>query len=146
MSMRIVYFISSHGFGHATRAAAVMNAIYTSCPAVHFDIFTETPVWLFTDSVLAPFNTFPLQTDVGLVQSNSLHENIPGTLQALEDFIPFDANLVDRLVRRLQVARPACRLVLCDIAPLGIAVARAARCAFVINRKFHLGLDLRRLQ
>jgi len=38
---RIAYFISSHGFGHAARAAAVMETLSESNPGVRFEIFTN---------------------------------------------------------------------------------------------------------
>jgi hypothetical protein len=40
--------------------------------------------------------------------------------------LPFDQALVERLAAQLNQLQPACRLVICDIAPLGIAVAHAA--------------------
>ena len=44
---RIAYFISPHGFGHAARAAAVMQAISDTDAAVGFEIFTTVPSWFF---------------------------------------------------------------------------------------------------
>lgn len=126
MSTRITYFISSHGFGHATRASAVMAAIQTKLSDVEFDIFTQSPRWLFEDSVPGPFNYHPLRTDVGMVQRNSLHEDIPATVAALRELVPFAPDTLAQLADLLRGFRPACRLVLCDIAPLGLAVADIA--------------------
>ena len=47
---RIAYFITPHGFGHAARASAVMNAVSDIAPSVSFDIFTTVPKWFFEDS------------------------------------------------------------------------------------------------
>ena len=50
--VRIAYFITPHGFGHAARAAAVMVALQAIDPALQFDIFTQVPHRFFQDSLL----------------------------------------------------------------------------------------------
>jgi hypothetical protein len=116
----IACFVSPHGYGHAARACAVMEAIHQQNPAYHFEIFTAVPRWFFDDSLTAPFTYHELLTDIGLVQTNSLQEDVPGTLAQLNKFLPFERGLLTQLADHLA---PNCRLVLCDIAPMGIAVA-----------------------
>lgn len=128
----IAYFISPHGFGHAARAAAVMNALSRRQPNIRFEIFTLVPRWFFEISVPAPFTYHPLLTDIGLAQETSLRENVPLTLKRLEEFLPFDQSLVSNLASRIS----KCDLVICDIAPLGIAVARAAGIPSVLIENF----------
>jgi UDP:flavonoid glycosyltransferase YjiC (YdhE family) len=134
MKRSIAYFISPHGFGHAARAAATMNALHAQDPALHFEIFTRVPRWLFQDSVREQFTYHPLLTDVGLAQESALNEDLPQTLRRLQEFFPFDAAHVAQLAQR--VARLKCKLVMCDIAPLGIAVARAAGVPSVLVENF----------
>jgi len=50
--MRIAYFVTPHGFGHAARAAAVMVALQEIDPTIQFDIFTQVPRWFFQDSLV----------------------------------------------------------------------------------------------
>ncbi len=121
MPVTIAYFVSPHGYGHAARASAVINAIAARRPALHFDIFSLTPEWFFAESLTAPFTYHPLLTDIGLVQTNSMQENLPGTIERLNEFLPFGPARLRQLATQLG---PRCRLVLCDIAPLGIAVAQ----------------------
>ncbi len=130
----IAYFISPHGFGHASRAAAVMNALHEKIPAVHFEIFTLVPHWFFRESLTASFTYHTLLTDIGLAQETSLREDIPQTLKRLKEFLPFDRALVSELGQR--VTRLNCKLIVCDIAPLGIAVARAAGIPSVLVENF----------
>jgi hypothetical protein len=136
ISTRLGYFISPHGFGHAARAAAVMEAVGQLLPAVHFDIFTQVPRWFFLDSLSISFTYHSLLTDVGLVQKSSLHEDIPATLQQLAEFLPFSQPLLARLARSLQDSSPPCQLILCDISPLGLAVARTAHIPSVLIENF----------
>ena len=47
---RIACFISPHGYGHAARAAAVMEAFHYLDPEKEFEIFTSVPEWFFRHS------------------------------------------------------------------------------------------------
>ena len=130
----IACFISPHGYGHAARAAAVMDALAAQNPLVRFEIFTRVPAWFFYDSLSTPFGYHDTLTDIGLVQKNSLSEDVPATIDRLDSFLPFDPAWLRELaglVKRLQ-----CRLVMCDIAPLGIAVAHQAGLPAVLVENF----------
>src|SRR5690349_17245001 len=117
----IAYFITPHGFGHATRAAAIMAAAQRQHPAVRFEIFTRVPKWLFEQSLHAPFGYHEVLTDIGLAQQNSMREDITETVRRLDGFLPFDPAFVAQLAR--DVSALGCERVVCDIAPLGIVVA-----------------------
>jgi hypothetical protein len=134
MPPHIAYFVSPHGFGHATRAAAVMEAIHTLSPAVHFDIYTQAPEWLFRVSLSGAFTYHSLLSDIGLVQRSPLEEDLPATLERLEAFLPFDTALVKSLADQVQELN--CQVVVCDIAPLGIAVAAQAGVPSVLIENF----------
>jgi hypothetical protein len=121
---RLAYFITPHGFGHAARACAVMAALQEIDAAIRCEIFTQVPHWFFQDSLPGPFGYHPLLTDIGLVQHTALQADLPATLQRLDNFLPFAPATIANLARQLQ--RLACTLVLCDIAPMGIAVAKEA--------------------
>ena len=131
---RIAYFISPHGFGHAARAAAVMSAIHEKTPSIQFEIYTEVPRWFFQDSLSGPFNYHSLLTDIGLVQKDPLHEDIQITLERLDRFFPLDTFLITKLAEELNKMR--CRLVICDISPMGIAVAKEAGIPSVLVENF----------
>jgi hypothetical protein len=111
-----------------------MSAIHRLAPRVHFDIFTRTPRWFFDRSVGAPFSYYSVCTDIGMVQTSPLQEDLEKTIECLDRFIPFDGAQVDRLTRKIVQRR--CRLVICDIAPIGIAVARRAGIPSVLIENF----------
>lgn len=111
-----------------------MSAIDRRHPRVAFEIFTTVPRWFFQDSLRVSYRYHRLVTDVGLVQETSLRENLPATIRKLRDFLPFEPALVRRLARWL--TRLRCRLVLCDISPLGIAAAHAAGLPSVLVENF----------
>lgn len=111
-----------------------MNALHTRDPKMHFHIFTRVPRWFFAESLGGAFTYHACLTDIGLVQDNALQENLPQTLQRLKDLFPFNQSLIAHLSHL--VTRYKCRAVLCDIAPLGIAVARAARVPSILVENF----------
>jgi hypothetical protein len=117
----IAYFVSAHGFGHAARATAVMAAVHRRLPQAHFHIFTMAPDWFFADSLDGPHTCHPLETDVGLAQRTPLVEDLQETVDRLNAFFPIRPNRLETCCH--QVAAQRCRLVICDIAALGIAVA-----------------------
>lgn len=132
--IRLAYFISPHGFGHAARASAVMSALEQREPRLRFEIFTLTPEWFFAHALLRPFGYHAVLTDIGLVQATALSEDAAATAERLDGFLPFAPALVEQLAR--QVLDKGCRMVLCDIAALGIAVAAAARRPSVLIENF----------
>jgi len=118
----IAYFISSHGFGHAARAAAVMQAIAEYDASVQFEIFTAVPSWFFQDSLSTPFNHHLLLTDFGLAQKTPFQSDLADTLRSLSEFYPIAPMRLDdisKAIRRLE-----CGIIICDIAPMGLLVAK----------------------
>lgn len=131
---RIAYFITPHGYGHAARAAAVMDALSSLDRQIGFEIFTQVPLWFFEDLLEYPFGYHALLTDIGLAQKNSLAEDLPETVRRLTAFLPFDPTLLAGLAH--QVKRLGCQMVVCDISALGIAVAKAAGLLAVLVENF----------
>jgi hypothetical protein len=134
MSHRIAYFISPHGYGHAARAAAIMAAMHKVDPVLRFELFTQVPRWFFQDSLVQPFDYHEVWTDVGLAQKNSLVEDLAETVRRLADFLPFEPVLLQTLAQ--QVKSRHCQLVVSDISPLGIAVAKTAGLPAVLVENF----------
>lgn len=131
---RIAYFVSPHGFGHAARASAVMGAVHKTDPKIHFDIFTIIPPWFFEESLESTYTYHPLMTDIGLVQETPLYADLARTVVRLNRFIPFEESQISGLA--MKIDRLNCELVICDIAPMGIAVAREGGLPSVLVENF----------
>ena len=131
---RIAYFISPHGFGHAARAAAVMGAMAELAPTTRFDIFSRIPPWFFEDSLPFGFDYHSLLTDIGLSQKSAFEADLDETLQQLDAFLPFNQTTVNATAQKIN--RLGCNLVICDIAPIGIAVAKQAGIPSVLVENF----------
>ena len=120
----IAYFVTDHGFGHATRAAAVMNAIAREIPNARFEVFTTAPDWLFKNNGAFRWRLHAMKTDVGLVQSSPFEIDLKATVAELAAFLPFSPDSIADTAAYLQKLN--CRLVICDISPIGIEIANKA--------------------
>ncbi|MBU1568628.1 MAG: hypothetical protein KJ630_23745 [Proteobacteria bacterium] len=128
---KIACFISPHGFGHATRIIAILEALQGLLPDLHPHIFTSVPQQLFSET-LAVFTYHQVVVDIGLAQTSALATDFPATIKKLDDFLPYPETLVERLVALCT----GCSLVLCDIAPLGIVVAKRLKIPSVLVENF----------
>ncbi len=128
---KIACFVTPHGFGHATRTIAVVEALQRIIPDLHPHFFTTVPQSLFAET-LKDFSYHPFSCDIGLVQKNGLQADLPATIKSLDSFLPFDEKLICDLAEQIE----GCCLVLCDIAPLGIAVADKAEIPSVLIENF----------
>jgi hypothetical protein len=134
MAPTIAYFITPHGFGHASRSAAVMAALAELIPGIRFELFTTCPRQIFTASLESEFGYHPTHSDLGMVQTSPLREDLAATCRQLDRMLPFDQALVDGLAGTIRELN--CRLVICDIAPLGIVAARTAGLSSVLVENF----------
>ena len=130
----IAYFISPHGYGHAARSCAVMAAMHELNPSIRFEIFTTIPKWFFEQSIPRTFTYHSLLTDIGMVQETPLREDLPETLRKLNNFLPYDQSHVVSLSK--EINKIQCRLIICDISPMGIAVAQKAGIPSVLVENF----------
>ena len=109
----------------------MLEALQKDLPNLHPHLFTTVPESLFAET-LNNFSYHPLSCDVGLVQKNGLQTDLPATITALQESLPFDHELVNGLASNIQ----ECQLVLCDIAPLGILAAKRAGIISVLIENF----------
>lgn len=128
----LLYLVSPHGFGHAARAAAVIEALVRRRPSLEVDIATTVPEWFFADSLSVPYHWHAVETDVGLVQRSPFEEDVAATAERLETLLGSGA--LERLASRFAERRPAA--VVADIAPLGLELAARLRRPGVLVENF----------
>ncbi len=125
MTLPILYVaITNHGYGHATRTAAVVAEIRRRCPEMTTILVTTAPRWLLESYIPGDFILRPWGLDVGVIQSDSLTMDKTATLKRLQE-IRQDAQMFIRGESNfIRVNRAG--LVLADIPPLAAPIARAA--------------------
>lgn len=101
---------------------------------IRFEVFTQVPEWFFRQSLTRNFGYHSLQTDIGLAQTTPFAADLQETIRRLDAMLPFDARLIERLARQMCELR--CELVVCDIAPMGIAVAESASLPSILVENF----------
>src|SRR5262245_47595181 len=122
--MTIVFYISSHGFGHASRQTEVIRALRVRRPEARIIIRTEAPAWFFETSAAGLVEVQPIETDTGLAQISSLAIDEDRTVSQAARFYE---NFEDRVAAEaalLADLRPSA--VVSDVPPLASAAAARA--------------------
>ncbi|MGF1516040.1 MAG: glycosyl transferase [Elainellaceae cyanobacterium] len=121
----IIYVaITNHGFGHATRTAAVAAEIQRLRPDTTLILTTTAPRWLLESYITGDFIHRPRSFDIGVVQSDSITMDKPATLAKLQQIQGNQAATVASEAAFLKQNRVD--LVLADIPPLAAPIARQA--------------------
>ena len=120
----IVWYISGHGFGHASRDIEIINTLRARRPDLPVVVRTGASRWIFDLTLRAPVDFQPVECDTGVVQVDSLRLDEAATVRRAAAFYAgFDARVAaERDV--LRAIRPA--LVIGDVPPLAFAAAHAA--------------------
>ena len=119
-----VFYISGHGFGHASRQIEIINALRALRPDLRIVVRTSAPRWLFDLAVTRPFSFAHGETDTGVVQIDSLRVDATASINRAWDFHrTLDARA--KTEARLLESHDA-TLVAGDIPPLAFAAAAAA--------------------
>ncbi len=121
----VVFYISGHGFGHASRNIEVINALLATQPDLKVIVRTSAAEWLFRRTVLGPFQYLRLEADPGVVQIDSLRLDANETVRRATAYV----RDLDRAAREEADVLHAldADFVVADMPPLGLAAALHAR-------------------
>ena len=124
MAAAIVFYISGHGFGHASRCIEVINAILAKRPETRVGVRTSAPRWLFDLTVKGKVTYSSLECDTGIVQVDALTLDEADTIRRAA---AFHSDLVTRAASETRVLRElGAGLIVADIPPLAFAVGASA--------------------
>ncbi len=84
---RVLFYITGHGFGHATRTIEVINQLTTRDPELLPLVNTTVPEWLFKHQVAADFEYIQCENDIGAVQKDWTRVDKLETLRRCGRFI-----------------------------------------------------------
>ena len=130
----VFFYISGHGFGHAAREMAVINALGALLPDLAIVVRSSAPRWLFDQTVRVPIKFLDGDTDTGVVQIDSLRLDEPATIARAAAFY---RTLAGRAAAEASVLREhEARLVISDAPPLGCAAASMAGIPSVVLSNF----------
>jgi hypothetical protein len=120
----IAFYISGHGFGHASRDIEVLNALGRVAPEVAVTVRTSAPKWLFDLTLTRPVEFTARECDTGVVQIDSLSLDEAATVRRASDFHDQLDQMSASEARWLDSI--GARLVVGDIPPLACAAGRTA--------------------
>ncbi len=124
MAAAIVFYVSGHGFGHASRTVEVINAVLARRPETRIGVRTSAPRWLFDLTVKGKVAFSTLECDTGVVQIDALTLDEADTIRRAASF---HSDLVTRAASETRVLRElGAGLIVGDIPPLAFAVSAAA--------------------
>src|SRR5215471_5242763 len=118
MGMRtVVFYISGHGFGHASRQVEVINALQAA-PGPSFRVIIRSAVApdLLSRTVRGPYELRPGPCDTGIVQSSSVtHDDEASVREALAFYSTFEDRIASEATA---LAHDEVALIVGDIPPL----------------------------
>jgi len=120
----IVFYVSGHGFGHASRDIEVINALLRRDPSLDIHVRTAAPEWLFDLTVNGSVTMHRVQCDTGAAQIDALTLDEAETIRSAGEFHGDLESKAAREAHALQELGAA--LVVGDIPPLAFAAAARA--------------------
>ena len=115
--------VTSHGFGHAVRAATVAEKLQQLRGDLELIFVTVAPEWLLK-SYVKDFTYRQRVFDVGVIQSDSLTMDKSATLSKMQEIIASQDSIIAEEAKYIQDNNVG--LVLADIPALAAPIARAA--------------------
>ena len=130
----VFFYISGHGFGHAVRQIAIINALGVRVPAIDFVVRTAAPRRLFDQTVRVPITFLEGPNDTGVVQIDSVRLDERTTIAHADEFY---RTLTERAANESAILRAHdARLVISDAPPLACAAAAVAGIPSVVVSNF----------
>jgi hypothetical protein len=133
-SNTVAFYISGHGFGHASRQVEIINALGSRHPGLSVFVRSSATRWLLERTLKVPIELDARHADTGVVQLDSLRLDARATMATAARFYAgFEARVEDetRLLRERGVS-----FVVSDAPPLGCAAAHAAGVPSVVVSNF----------
>lgn len=120
----VFFYISGHGFGHASRQIEIINALGRRGDPPPIAVRTSAARWLFDRTVTAPFTFLAGEVDTGVVQIDSLRLDERETVRRA---LAFHESLVAQAQEEAALLREhGARLVVSDAPALACAAAAVA--------------------
>jgi L-arabinokinase len=120
----VAFYITGHGFGHATRMAAVASALAERVPTVRLSLVTTVPESLLRLNLSLPFRLRPQALDIGVIQHDSLRLDPAESLTAYQRLLERQPTLIEEEAALLR--QDGVDAVVADIPPAAFPVARRA--------------------
>jgi hypothetical protein len=119
--LRILYYITGHGYGHAARACTIANQF---SEGVQLIFRTSLPEMIFREELQRPYSYFPEEFDCGCIQSDGITVDRGKTLKTYMAIAERNAARLEDEAR--WVGEQKVTGIVSDIPPFALEVARRA--------------------
>ena len=119
----VVFYISGHGFGHASREVEIANALGAARPDLRIVIRSAVSPALLARTMRVPYTLEPGACDSGIVQSSSVAHDDAATIRAAAEYFGAWPDRVAAEIERLRAGDV--RAIVGDIPPVAFDVASA---------------------
>lgn len=134
MAGKAVFYISGHGFGHASRTIEVIRSLRRRAPDLGLIVRTSVPAWFFENASHASIDVRPLEVDTGLAQVDSLTIDEAETARrAVRFYQRFDERVA---AEAAWLHANGGGLVVSDVPPLASAAAARAQLPSIVVANF----------
>lgn len=122
--MKLRYYISGHGLGHASRSCQIINTLRRRHPEIAVEVVSDAHPWFFAGALDPAVPVRRRRLDVGVLQRDSLVMQEGETLRAYRALLSDRERLIDEEAASLHAA--GVTLVAADIPPFAFAAAARA--------------------
>ncbi len=126
--------ISGHGWGHVTRTLAVVQELLHRQPNLRLTLATTTPASVLRAYLDVPLTYRPVRLDVGVIQRDSLLQDVRATRLALQELQQQTPIRVQQEVHYLQAT--GVTLIFADIPAMAGLIAQQAAISCVMASNF----------
>ena len=132
--LTVVFYISGHGFGHASRSIEIINALVERRPDLKVVIRSSVAAWLVHRTAHRGVTLSHAEVDTGIVQLDSLNLDAGASIERAEGFMATFDQRVESEVSFLREHRAS--LTISDLPALGIAAGNVAGIPAVASGNF----------
>jgi len=127
-TLNIAYYVSAHGYGHAARQQAVIQALTARGARVF--VRSAAPAKFF----MAAVHHHPVRYDIGMIQPGPMQVDPVATAQAYADLLDYQPILIQYELAFLHAEQSA--LIASDMPPVACEIATAAGLPCVVMTHF----------
>lgn len=130
----VLFYISSHGLGHASRVAEIINAFAERNPNAKIIIRTKAAQWFFNFTIKHAFEYYPVALDFGAVQDDYFAIDVLATLEKFKQLLSKKKDIIQEevdFIKKLNVS-----IIFADIPPFAFDVASAVGIQAIAHSNF----------
>ncbi|RJP60989.1 MAG: hypothetical protein C4541_03040 [Candidatus Auribacter fodinae] len=120
---KILFYVTGHGFGHATRMQELVRAIEKMAPETEIHIHTNAPEWFFSDPNSKRYVRY-LDIDTGTTQLDCIKIDVMRSLHDYSDLICRRQSFLPQELSFIQRNEIDC--IVADIPPAAFYIAHEA--------------------